>query len=56
MPSMSYSTGSSVVMSLSSMLVQFAERRVERGRLAGTGRAGHQHDAVGLVDDLAERA
>ena len=50
MPSMSYSTGSSVVMILSSIAVQLVERRVERRRLAGAGRPGDEHDAVGLVD------
>ena len=54
MPSISYSTGSSVVMILSSIVVQLVQRRVQRGRLAGRGRPGDQHDAVGLVDDLAE--
>ena len=37
-------------------VVQLAEGRIERGRLARAGRAGDQHDAVGLVDELAERA
>ena len=35
-------------------LVQLVESRVERGGLAGAGRAGDQDDAVGLVDQLAE--
>ena len=35
-------------------VVQLVERRVERRRLARAGRAGDQHDAVGLGDDLAE--
>ena len=56
MPSMSYSTGSSAVISLLSIVVQLAEGGVERRRLAGAGRAGDDHDAVGLVDELAERA
>ena len=30
------------------------ERRVERGRLAGAGRAGHQDDAVRPADELVE--
>ena len=34
--------------------VQLVEGRVERRRLAGAGRAGDQHDAVGLVDRVAE--
>ena len=54
MPSISYSTGSSVVISLSLDHVQLVQGAVERGRLARAGRAGHQHDAVGLADDLAE--
>ena len=54
MPSMSYSTGSSVVMILSRDVVQLVERGVERRRLAGAGRAGDEDDAVGLVDQLAE--
>ncbi len=49
MPSMSYSTGSSVVISLSSISFNSLERRVERGGLARAGRPGDQHDAVGLV-------
>ena len=34
--------------------VDLAQRRVERGGLAGTGRARHQQNAVRQVDDLAE--
>ena len=34
--------------------VQLVQRAVERGRLAGAGRTGDQHDAVGLADHLAE--
>ena len=36
-------------------VVQLVEGGVERGGLAGAGRAGDQDDAVGLVDQLAER-
>ena len=35
-------------------LVQFGERRVERGGLAGSGGPGHQHHPVGPVDVLLE--
>src|SRR4051812_49010457 len=35
--------------------VQLVQGAVEGGRLAGTGRAGHQEDAVGAIDDLLER-
>ena len=34
--------------------VEAPQGGIERGRLAGTGRAGHDDDAVGLVDVLAE--
>ena len=50
MPSMSYSTGSSVVISLSSISFSSFRRRIERRRLARARRARHQHDAVGLAD------
>ena len=40
---------------LAADVVQFAQGRIERGRLAGAGRAGDDDDAVGLVDQLAER-
>src|SRR6266540_3097024 len=33
---------------------RFAEDRVERGGLAAAGRAGHEDDAVGLVDEFAK--
>ena len=48
-PSISYSTGSSVVMILSSNVVDRVERGVERGGLAAAGRAGHEDDAVGQL-------
>ena len=51
---MSYSTGSSAVISLVDEVVQLAQGGVERGRLTGAGRAGDDHDAVGLVDELAD--
>ena len=35
-------------------VVEFGERGVERGGLAGSGRASDEDDAVGLVNDLAE--
>ena len=35
-------------------VVEFGKGRVERRRLAGPGRPGDEHDAVGLLDDLAE--
>ena len=34
--------------------VQQLERRIQRGRLAGARRAGHQHRAVGLVASALE--
>ena len=45
-----------MVISLSSIDVQFGQRRVQRGGLAGTGGPGHQHDPVGDADHLAEAA
>ncbi len=54
MPSMSYSTGSSVVISLSLMSFSSVSAEYKRRRLAGAGRSGHQHDAVGAIDRLAE--
>ena len=54
MPRSWYSTGSSIVMILSSTVLISDERRVERRRLAAAGRAGHQHHAVRLGDVLAE--
>ena len=35
--------------------LDFEQRAVERGRLAGAGGAGDQHDAVRQSDQLAER-
>ena len=35
-------------------LIELVERRIERRRLAGAGRTGDEHDAVGFVDHLAE--
>ena len=37
-------------------IVQLAQGGVQRRRLARPGRAGDDHDAVGLVDQLAEHA
>ena len=50
MPPISYSTGSSAVRMLMFGLVDPVEARVERGRLAGAGRAGDEDDAVGPLD------
>ena len=46
MPAMRYSTGSSTVMTLISGLRDRVQRRVERRRLARTGRAGDEDHAV----------
>ena len=56
MPSSWYSTGSSVVMIFVSSSADFQQRAVERGGLAGAGRAGHQDDAVRQADQLAGRS
>ena len=34
-------------------LVDLVDQRGERGRLAGAGRAGHEHDAARLLGELA---
>jgi hypothetical protein len=52
MPAKLYSTGSSAVMILRA--VQLVQRAVQRRRLARAGRAGHEEDAVGPLDDLLE--
>ena len=54
MPRSWYSTGSSIVMILSSTDLDLRERGVERRRLAAAGRAGDEHHAVRLADVLAE--
>ena len=54
MPRSWYSTGSSIVMILSSIDLDLRQRGVERRRLAAAGRPGDQHHAVGLGDVLAE--
>ena len=36
--------------------IEFVECRVERGRLAGTGRAGHEQNAVGTANEAAKLA
>ena len=41
-------------MILVSSSLDFEQRAVERGRLAGAGRAGDEHDAVRHADQLAE--
>src|SRR6185437_15009022 len=37
-------------------IVEFGEGGIKRGRLAGAGRTGDEHDAVRLLDDLTEHA
>ena len=54
MPARLNSTGSSAVVMFVAGLVELGERRVERRRLAGAGRAGHEHHAEGLVDAALE--
>jgi hypothetical protein len=49
MPSMSYSTGSSAVSSLESMVLTRRKAGVKRGGLAAAGRAGDDENAVGLL-------
>ena len=53
---MSYSTGILGGDQLGGDVVQLAQGRVERGGLAAAGRAGDDHDAVGLADELADDA
>ena len=55
MPGSQYSTGSSIVVTFLPDLGQLAERGVERRRLSAAGRAGHEDDALGLSDLIAER-
>ena len=53
-PSIRYSTGSSIVMIFFVDVVQRAERRVERRRLARAGRPGDEDGAVGAAERLLE--
>ena len=54
MPRIWYSTGSSMVMILSSSVLISLDRGVQRGGLAAAGRPGDQHHAVGLGDVAPE--
>ncbi len=54
MPSMSYSIGILDRHDVGRGLVKPADRRIQRRRLAGSGRPGHEDDAVRLVDQGVE--